>query len=472
MNDTLTRRNFLKCAGMTCAGTVLFSGAVFPAPIKSEGIAQGPLIRDVLSTLEAGAYANVNPVIRSDILENPRGVFIIRTGVKAEKDANGSFDSAGPQLEEAGHQVASALFEKGTEKGGQVAINPNWTFIPANLRYPTIGVTVAPQFIAGFAEGMKEMGGTNIVVSERSAGADMLREAGHLDIIGGHGIKFIDGSYNKFSDYTKNELTWFKIKDGQVWKRVPVIRPHFDRESLTINMPKLKNHNLGLTTLSIKNMQGYVPTGYGHYCDQWHQLYTIRPEMRDDLRDDFWQNIERSFLKHLREGYKYWDYEQSYRLYQERGGWEKFKEVRKDRKRADEFMKGVKNLMWDEMWGQRTMDSLSALKPSINIVEGVIGRDGDAFANGSDYLTNYVVAGLDPVAVDAVASWIMGQNPEELYYLRLAGERGYGPIDVNRIPIFLVDGKTITAVKEVKSLERQKLGVYFHSDLKGGLKFF
>ena len=189
--------------------------------------------------------------------------------------------------------------------------------------------------------------------------------------------------------YEKDELNWFKLRDGVVWKRVPVFRPHFDKDAFTINMPTLKAHNLGLTTLSIKNMQGYIPTGYGHYCDQWHQMYTIRPEMEKDIQSDFWQNVEKKFLEHSAQGWKYWDVEGAYSAYRKAGGWDKFKDIRKDRKRADAFMKdnNIQNLMWDEQWGQRTIDTLEALKPDLNIVEGVIARDGDAFGYGTDYLT-------------------------------------------------------------------------------------
>jgi uncharacterized protein (DUF362 family) len=471
MSTKITRRSFIKAAGVG-AGAFLFSGTVHPAPIQTDGIAEGPLIRDVMPQLEARAAGNIRPAIRGDLLQNPKAVFIIRTTVKAEKDAKGTFDSAGPQIEEAGHLVASALFEKGNQKGGKISINPNWTYIAPECRHSTIGITVAPQFVGGFADGLKELGGTNIVVSERSGGSKMLAEAGHLDIIASHGVLFIDGMYKKFEDYRKDELNWFTIKNGLVWNKVPVFRPHFDHDTLTINMPKLKNHNLGLTTLSIKNMQGYVATGFGHYCDQWHQFYTMRPEARDYIKEDYWQNIEKGFLRHRAAGFKYWDYENSYNEYQKKGGWDAFKKVRKDRKQADEFMKGIRNLMWDEQWGQRTIDTLSALKPPINIVEGVIGRDGDGFANGTDYLVNYVIAGLDEVAVDTIAAYLMGQDPRELYHLRIANERGYGTNDPERIPVYLIEGKSIRKVADIRSLERAKLGVFLHSDMKTGLKFF
>ncbi|MCE5248972.1 DUF362 domain-containing protein [bacterium] len=474
MTDILNRRSFLKIAGTTGAGSLVAGnvfGAAKAAPPRSE-IAEGPLIREVMPLLDAGASNNVRPVIRSEIRENPKAVFIIETTVKTEKDGKGSFDLAGPQLEEAGYSIARSLFERGTEKGGKTAINPNWTYINPHLRYPTIGITVAPQFVAGFAEGLRGLGNTNIVVTERSAGANFLRESGHLGILDEHKILFIDGAYKQFDYYDKDELNWFDLDDGVVWKRVPVFRPHFDRDTFNINMPKFKNHNLGLTTLSIKNRQGLIPTGYGHYCDQWHQMYTIRPEMRRDINPDYWENVEKSFLKHAEMGYKAWDIEKSYGAYQSKGGWKAFRKVREDRKKADEFMKGVTNLMWDEQWGQRTIDTVGVLRPDINIVEGVIGRDGDAFANGTDYLTNYVVAGLDLVATDTVTSYLMGQDPRELYYLRMARERGHGPIDPAEITVYRIKGNTIEKVDDIRTLKRYRLGFYLHSRKDDGLVVF
>ncbi len=368
--------------------------------------------------------------------------------------------------------MAAALFEKGNALGGKTSIKPNWTYIPPKHRYPTVGITTAPQFIAGFSEGLRELGNTNIVVTERSSGTVMLKEAGHFDILAGHNIPFIDAHYKNFRMYEKSELNWHKIKDGLVWKRVPTYRPHFEEDTFTINMPTMKCHNLGLTTLSIKNMQGYVPDGYGHYCERWDQTYSIRPEKRKDLNEDYWQNVEKEFLRHRAMGYKYYDYEDSYKVYRQKGGWETFRKLRRDLKQANEFMKGVKNLMWDEMWAQRTVDTLSALKPDINIIEGIICRDGNAFENGTDYLSNYIIISLDLVAVDAVTSYLMGHNPGELHYLRIANERGYGAINMDSIPLYIIDGKNSVRLADYRTLKRYRLGVDLHRTPKEPLKFY
>ena len=128
--------------------------------------------------------------------------------------------------------------------------------------------------------------------------------------------------------------------------------------------------------------------------------------------------------------------------------------------------------MWDEIWAQRTVDTLSALKPDINIIEGIICRDGDAFGNGADFLSNYIIISLDLVAVDAVTSYLMGHNPGELHYLRIANERGYGAINMDSIPLYIIDGKNTARLADYRTLKRYRLGIDLHRTPKEPLKFY
>ncbi len=48
---------------------------------------------------------------------------------------------------------------------------------------------------------------------------------------------------------------------------------------------------------------------------------------------------------------------------------------------------------------------------------------------------NLVIAGTDPVAVDAVGAAVMGVQPESVKHLRLAEEKGIGTCDLRRIKI-------------------------------------
>lgn len=135
-------------------------------------------------------------------------------------------------------------------------------------------------------------------------------------------------------------------------------------------------------------------------------------------------------------------------------------------------MNGVTNLMWDELWCQRALDSTSALPSSVNIIEGVIGRDGSGFDTGRDELCNIVIVGLSRPEVDAVGSYIMGHDPKELYYTRIAKERGIGESDPEKINIFWVRGSEIVPVKNMSEIKRYRLGVNIHTWTETGKRLF
>ena len=97
MSRTLNRRKFLQTSAAIGAGVVStgYPAHMVNAAVDKSEIAEGPLIRDVMKQIEAGSSLHIRPRIRSEILENPKAVFIIRTSVRADKDAKGSYDSAG-----------------------------------------------------------------------------------------------------------------------------------------------------------------------------------------------------------------------------------------------------------------------------------------------------------------------------------------------------------------------------------------
>lgn len=426
-------------------------------------------IEEAVEMIGMGKAGNTAPVIRSEIADNPRAVFLIETHVTGMKDARGFFDDARPQMEETGKAIARMIFRKGAAKGGSTLIKPNMTFIPDEVWSPITGVITSPDFVSGFVETLWDMGNTNVVVSERGGGIRSHRGTGVYSVFDQKNIPFIQASYANFKYYRKGELNWHKVtaKDPVVWKNVPTYRPIGDPDNFYISMPKLKSHNLGLTTLALKNIQGAVPHGYGQFCTDWDAVLLTADAANINFKRDFVENyqerVEAGFLKHRDAGFKYWDYEKSYPLYQSRGGWNTFKKIRKNPKEAREFLDGVKNLMWDELWCQRTLDAATAVKPDINIVEGIIGRDGSGFALGNDYLCNVVIVGLSPVEVDAVGSYIMGHDPREIYYTRIAAERGMGEVDPGKIKIFWLREDGIAPVKNLSEIKRYRLGVNMHS---------
>ena len=253
-------------------------------------------------------------------------------------------------------------------------------------------------------------------------------------------------------------------------KRVPTCRPIGDSDNLFINMPKLKCHNLGLTTLSMKNLQGTVPQGYGHYCNRWAVLeHDIKERYGGDFKRDFMgnyhQTIEEGFLRHRAEGYKYWDYEGLYPLYEKRGGWETFRKAKGSLKDISEFMDGINgNLMWDEMWCQRAMDSAIRDQARHQYRRGH-HRARRKRIRRRDRITSSITSsrGFPCPKSTHVASCIMGQNPLELYYTRIAKERGLGETNPEKIDMYRLSEDGVTPIRSVTELRSTPLGVNLHS---------
>jgi len=481
----MKRREFIT---KTATAGAAFAAAEFgqlamPMPAEGFGTGGGIDILEGLDIIERGKEKNMMPDIRPEILSKPRAVFLIKTHVTASRDSRGFFTEARPQLREAGKDAASQIFVKGSRKGGSTMIRPNFTTTPDNVLSPIVGIITSPDFIAGFTEGLREVGNTNVITSARGSNVRMHRKTGIYSVFDEAGVNLIEANYRRFSDYDKKELNWHKVPHPVIWKNIPTNRPIGDKDNFFINMPKLKCHNLGLTTLSIKNIQGAVPTGYGHYCNGWDQLeYLAKRSYNIDFNRNFvknyYQNVESAFLKHRAAGFKHWDYENLYPAYEKKGGWETFKKIKNDPKQIREFMSGLgegrgsRAFMWDEQWSQRALDSAEAIKPNLNVIEGVIGRDGSGFDTGKDELSNVIIVGMSMLEVDAVGTYIMGHDPNELYYTRIGKERGIGECDPQKIDIYWIRNGEVVKIRDVSEIKRYRLGVNMHTWTDTGKRLF
>jgi len=89
-------------------------------------------------------------------------------------------------------------------------------------------------------------------------------------------------------------------------------------------------------------------------------------------------------------------------------------------------------------------DLASIIKTRIAVIDGIIAGEGHESSEDPVEM-NLVVAGTDPVAVDAVGAAIMGVPPEDVKHLRFAVEKGLGISDLNQIKIL---GESIESVKK------------------------
>lgn len=192
-----------------------------------------------------------------------------------------------------------------------------------------------------------------------------------------------------------------------------------------------QTHNLGLTTLCCKNLQGIVAHGYRHYCHRLSGIANYPPEKLKHFQPNYKESVLESWKRHVKQNWPRWDM-------------------------CEE---------WDEVWAQRTCDTLMTIKPWVNVIEGIVGRDGTAFRQGTDHLGNLIVAGIRPVHVDAIATYLMGHNPQNINYLMLAHERGLGEIDQEKIDVYLLqDDGSVTKCVDLDKIGRLRLGVYHHGD--------
>jgi uncharacterized protein (DUF362 family) len=83
---------------------------------------------------------------------------------------------------------------------------------------------------------------------------------------------------------------------------------------------------------------------------------------------------------------------------------------------------------------ENIVDLASVLKPSVAVIDGIIAGEGHE-NSGSTVEMNLVIAGTDPVAVDAVGAAVMCVEPSEVKHLTLAEKKGLGTCDLRNITV-------------------------------------
>ena len=78
------------------------------------------------------------------------------------------------------------------------------------------------------------------------------------------------------------------------------------------------------------------------------------------------------------------------------------------------------------------VDIAAAVRPDLQIVDGIVGMQGNGPIDGTAVDAGVLVFGTDPVATDTVAAMLMGLDPARIWYLREAG-RFLGQADPERI---------------------------------------
>lgn len=95
----------------------------------------------------------------------------------------------------------------------------------------------------------------------------------------------------------------------------------------------------------------------------------------------------------------------------------------------------------------------SIFKINYTVVDGIWGMEGNGPLGGEPIEMNLIIAGADPVAVDAVSTAVMGFNPKNIGHITMAAKHGLGVADLDQI---VVKGERIaSAAKEFKVVPKE-----------------
>jgi uncharacterized protein (DUF362 family) len=98
---------------------------------------------------------------------------------------------------------------------------------------------------------------------------------------------------------------------------------------------------------------------------------------------------------------------------------------------------GARNQLHQNL--DRAMVDLTAFfKPTLTVLDAyrILVRNGPQGGRVSDTkLVKTVVAGVDPVAVDAMGATFFEIRPQELLYLKLGQERGLGTFELEKLRV-------------------------------------
>lgn len=280
--------------------------------------------------------------------------------------------------------VGAAEFDLPAE--GPVLLKPNATV----LFPPEKRIITHPGFLAGMIDALtdKGIGADRLVVAEGQSGEQpdhghTWEKCGYAPALRRAGVRL-----QPLNDAPSRRVP---VPDGVVYDEFPIYSEVLDC-AFFFNVPLAKCHNLGCTTLAIKNLMGILDRPERHLC--------AMQEVDAPHADGIWRLTETGLS------------------------------------------------LFEDRFYHKLCDVVAALralgKPQLCVVDGLIGRDGTAFNEGDNYPLGWSLVGVNEVQVDAMATYLMGLDPLVTPYLRVAAERGLGSNRVDEIELVdLESGQTV-----------------------------
>ena len=279
---------------------------------------------------------------------------------------------------------------------GTCVLKPNATV----LFPPEKRVVTHPGFLSGMLDALLEkgIGPERLVVGDGQSGEDPEKgftweNVGYASMAAERQVRLVE-----FNEAPSKKIA---VPGGVVYEEYPIYTEVADC-SFFFNVPLSKCHNLGCTTLSIKNLMGILDRPERHLC--------AMQEVDKPLEEGIWRLTENGIS------------------------------------------------LFEERFYHKLCDIVAALRglkiPRLSMVDGLIGRDGTAFNEGQNYPLGWTLIGENEVHVDAVGTYLMGLDPEVTPYLKFAAERGLGTNRVEDIEVVnLADGTEL----EIQGLRSRRV---------------
>ncbi len=271
-----------------------------------------------------------------------------------------------------------ATLEVPLPAAGTILLKPNATV----LYPPEKRVITHPGFVGGLLDALRDRGvpAERLVVADGQSGENP--RAGHTWELCGYRAMADKRGVRLAEMNTDEDSRVVEVADGVVYECYPLYREVTDC-AFFFNVPLAKCHNLGCTTLSIKNLMGIIAKPERHLC--------AIQAVDEPFADRLWRLTASGFS------------------------------------------------LFEDRFYHKLCDLLVALRdlaiPRLSVVDGLVGRDGTAFNEGANHPLGWALAGVNEVHVDAVATYLMGLNPQATPYLQFARARGLGTIDPAEIEV-------------------------------------
>ena len=271
---------------------------------------------------------------------------------------------------------------------GKVLLKPNATV----LFPPEKRVITHPGFVGGMIDALVDKGvpRERLLVAEGQSGEQL--QNGHTWEVSGYQDMLAQRRV-PLTVLNGVETRPVKVPGGVVYDSYPIAREVAEC-SFFFNIPLAKCHNLGCTTLSIKNLMGILTSPVRHLCNI--------QEVDQPFAEGIWRLTESGLS------------------------------------------------LFEDRFYHKLCDLVAALRslkiPRLCVVDGLVGRDGTAFNEGRNYPLGWTLLGENEVHVDSVATYLMGLDPEETPYLKFAAARGLGSNRVEEIEVVdLLSGQVLDA---------------------------